>query len=66
MNDYEVGVRHNLPFITIIDDNGNITNDCGEFSVSLSHKKYTLYEQQIPPLWIKKQSLILLLRNKFE
>lgn len=38
MNDYEVGVRHNLPFITIIDDNGNITNDCGEFSVSLSHK----------------------------
>lgn len=32
VNDYEVGVRHNLPFITIIDDNGNITNDCGEFS----------------------------------
>ncbi|KAK3087210.1 hypothetical protein FSP39_003149 [Pinctada imbricata] len=31
-NDYEVGVRHNMPFITIIDDKGNITQDCGQFS----------------------------------
>lgn len=38
MNDYEVGVRYNLLFIIIIDDNGNIINDCGEFFVSLSYK----------------------------
>lgn len=31
-NDYEVGLRHNLPFITVIDDNGNICPGCGEFS----------------------------------
>lgn len=31
-NDYEVGQRHNLPFITVIDDDGNISPGCGEFS----------------------------------
>ncbi|KAK9500425.1 hypothetical protein O3M35_001693 [Rhynocoris fuscipes] len=31
-NDYEVGVRHKLPFLTIIDDDGNITGDCGKFT----------------------------------
>ncbi|OWF42659.1 valine--tRNA ligase-like [Mizuhopecten yessoensis] len=31
-NDYEVGVRHNMPFLTIIDDKGNMTPDCGEFA----------------------------------
>lgn len=31
-NDYEVGVRHSLPFITIVDDKGNITEDCGQFA----------------------------------
>lgn len=31
-NDYEVGQRHGLPFITVIDDNGNICPGCGEFS----------------------------------
>ncbi|XP_043672900.1 valine--tRNA ligase isoform X1 [Vespula pensylvanica] len=31
-NDYEVGKRHNLPFITIFDDNGNIIGDCGKFT----------------------------------
>lgn len=31
-NDYEVGMRHNLPFITMIDDNGCISQGCGEFS----------------------------------
>lgn len=29
--DYEVGVRHKLPFLTIIDDEGNICGDAGEF-----------------------------------
>ncbi|XP_017879965.1 valine--tRNA ligase [Ceratina calcarata] len=31
-NDYEVGKRHNLPFITIFDDNGNIIGDYGQFT----------------------------------
>lgn len=33
-NDYEVGKRHNLPFITIFDDEGNIIGDYGKFTVS--------------------------------
>lgn len=31
-NDYECGKRFNLPFITIFDDNGNVTSGCGQFS----------------------------------
>uniref|UniRef100_A0A914Y9N0 valine--tRNA ligase n=1 Tax=Panagrolaimus superbus TaxID=310955 RepID=A0A914Y9N0_9BILA len=31
-NDYEVGVRHKLPLINILDDNGNLLDNCGEFS----------------------------------
>ncbi|XP_011302810.1 valine--tRNA ligase [Fopius arisanus] len=31
-NDYEVGKRHNLPFITIFNDEGNIVGDYGEFT----------------------------------
>lgn len=30
-NDYEMGKRHDLPFITIFDDDGNIIGDCGAF-----------------------------------
>ena len=33
-NDYEVGMRLKLPFLTIITNEGNITKDCGEFAVS--------------------------------
>lgn len=33
-NDYEVGIRHNLNFITIFDDSGNIQGDYGRFTVS--------------------------------
>lgn len=33
-NDYEVGIRHKLPFITIFDDNGYIQGDYGKFTVS--------------------------------
>lgn len=33
-NDYEVGVRHKLPFINIFDDEGNIVSGYGKFSVS--------------------------------
>lgn len=32
-NDYEVGRRHHLPFITCIGDDGLITANCGRFSV---------------------------------
>lgn len=35
-NDYEVGKRHKLPFITIFDDEGKITGDYGKFTVSIS------------------------------
>ncbi|XP_016841334.1 valine--tRNA ligase isoform X1 [Nasonia vitripennis] len=31
-NDYEIGKRHNLPFITIFDDDGNIVGDYGVFT----------------------------------
>ncbi|CAG2100961.1 unnamed protein product [Medioppia subpectinata] len=31
-NDYEVGKRHNLPFINIITESGLIDDNCGEFS----------------------------------
>lgn len=34
-NDYEVGIRYNLPFVTIFDDSGFIQGDCGQFTVSL-------------------------------
>ncbi|MSN97039.1 valine--tRNA ligase [Campylobacter sp. FMV-PI01] len=30
-NDYEVGNRHNLEFITIFDENGILNDECGEF-----------------------------------
>uniref|UniRef100_A0A915A9X0 Valine--tRNA ligase n=1 Tax=Parascaris univalens TaxID=6257 RepID=A0A915A9X0_PARUN len=30
-NDYGVGVRHNLPFITIFTDDGEMNDKCGEF-----------------------------------
>lgn len=39
-NDYEIGKRHNLPFINIIDEDGNITGDCGEFTVSMRGHTY--------------------------
>ena len=41
-NDYECGKRKNLPFITIIDDNGTITGDCGKFTVSVMTVKKNL------------------------
>lgn len=33
-NDYEIGKRHNLPFITVIDEDGNMKDNCGKFSVN--------------------------------
>lgn len=34
-NDYEVGIRHNLPFITIFSDDGKIIGDCESFVVCI-------------------------------
>lgn len=34
-NDYEVGTKHDLPFITILDDCGYIQGDYGRFTVRL-------------------------------
>ncbi|XP_041978803.1 valine--tRNA ligase isoform X2 [Aricia agestis] len=31
-NDYEIGKRHNLPFITIFDDEGRTLDNCAQFS----------------------------------
>lgn len=31
-NDYECGKRHNLAFINIFTDDGNVSNNCGQFS----------------------------------
>ncbi|XP_050350770.1 valine--tRNA ligase [Nymphalis io] len=31
-NDYEIGKRHNLPFITIFDDEGRMLDNCGPFA----------------------------------
>ncbi|KAM3957167.1 LOW QUALITY PROTEIN: valyl-tRNA synthetase [Aphomia sociella] len=31
-NDYEIGKRHNLPFITIFDDEGKMLDNCAQFS----------------------------------
>ena len=36
-NDYECGKRNNLPFITMVDDSGTITGDCGPFTVYSIH-----------------------------
>lgn len=34
-NDYEVGIRHSLPFINILNDNGTLNSNAGEkFKVS--------------------------------
>ncbi len=32
INDYEVGKKHNLEFITIFDEKGILNNECGEFA----------------------------------
>ncbi|UYV69234.1 VARS [Cordylochernes scorpioides] len=31
-NDYEVGKRHNLPFINILNDDGTLNENCGKYS----------------------------------
>ena len=30
-NDYEIGLRHNLPLVKVIDDNGRMTSEAGRF-----------------------------------
>ena len=31
-NDFEMGLRHNLPQIVVIDDDGTMTDDCGKYA----------------------------------
>lgn len=31
-NDYEVGIRHNLPMVNILTDNGEMNESCGKFA----------------------------------
>uniref|UniRef100_A0A183EM62 valine--tRNA ligase n=1 Tax=Gongylonema pulchrum TaxID=637853 RepID=A0A183EM62_9BILA len=38
-SDYEVGIRHSLPFITCITDEGNMSEQCSEFSGMKSRSK---------------------------
>ena len=33
-NDYDVGIRHNLPIVTVFNDEGRIIGDYGEFTVN--------------------------------
>jgi len=39
-NDYEVGKRHNLPFLTIFNDDGLIIGDCTQFNVSFFRHRF--------------------------
>ncbi len=35
-NDYQCGKRHNLPFVEMMDDDGNITDVCPQFKVGVA------------------------------
>jgi len=39
-NDYEVGKRHNLEFINILNDDGTINENGAPFTVSINKIKY--------------------------
>ena len=39
-NDYEVGNRHTLPFITIFTDEGIVSEGCGQFTVGVAALVY--------------------------
>ena len=41
-NDYEVGNRHSLPFITIFTDEGVVSEGCGQFTVQ-RHSYYSAF-----------------------
>lgn len=46
-NDYECGKRHSLPLVTIIDDNGNMTEACGKQFAGLKrfHARKSVLEE---------------------
>jgi valyl-tRNA synthetase len=39
-NDYEVGLRHNLEFINILEDNGTFNENAGPFAVGSLNIRY--------------------------
>ncbi|KAJ8731130.1 hypothetical protein PYW07_004294 [Mythimna separata] len=47
VNDYELGKRHNLPFISIFDDEGKMLPNCGAFT---GMKRYDVRRSIIPAL----------------
>ncbi|KAL7302551.1 hypothetical protein TKK_0005187 [Trichogramma kaykai] len=52
-NDYEIGMRHKLPFITILDEGGNIIGDYGIFTgMKRYHARKAIIEE------LKKRGLI--------
>ncbi|CAG4982778.1 unnamed protein product [Colias eurytheme] len=50
-NDYEIGKRHNLPFINIFDDEGKLLDNCGPFS---GKKRFDVRREIIKVLEEKK------------
>ena len=60
-NDYECGKRHNLPFIEMMNDDGNITDVCEQFKVGVvSHMTLLLYTLMIIKLLAMKSELQLI------
>ncbi len=41
-NDYECGKRHDLPFVDMIDDEGNVTM-CDQFKVCVALVRFYIY-----------------------
>ncbi|XP_022120831.2 valine--tRNA ligase isoform X2 [Pieris rapae] len=50
-NDYEIGKRHNLPFINIFDDEGRMLDNCGPFA---GKKRFDVRREIIKTLEEKK------------
>ncbi|XP_023954262.2 valine--tRNA ligase isoform X2 [Bicyclus anynana] len=50
-NDYEIGKRHNLPFITIFDDEGRMLDNCGPFA---GKKRFDVRREIIKTLELAK------------
>ncbi|MCL2675159.1 MAG: valine--tRNA ligase [Firmicutes bacterium] len=53
-NDFEVGKRHNLPSVTVIDDDGNMNNNAGEFEgLTAAYARLAIVEE------LQKQGFLL-------
>ena len=43
-NDYDCGKRHNLPFVEMMDDDGNVTDVCPQFKVNRQTHRHSTTE----------------------